>query len=583
MNEDPPEERPAADRTPAHQFGTTMRIDLSPDLLGEAKRSAGLAEANRRPQQVIKLPKPAGVSLAQPPSEDVRQLLHSVYDGAFITELDGTIVMSNLRSHQFFAGDEKQLAQRNILTLICGAEEELLGTVFETLEKNRFVLMQAFCQRIDDTYFPAEISVNRIKLGGRDRLGFFVRDITLRKDQEERLRTGYTAIQNASSAIAITGLTGTIEYCNPAFLAFFLFTNDDEPQGRGLGDLLCEPEKVREITETVGRGETWESELELRRADESTFFGHVSISANVNTDGEQAGMVLSILDVSIQKQAQQQLEAYAEALSSQNAAMQDDLSIAGELHQALLPTDFLTFPRRADGTEEMVRFRHLYCPSGTIGGDFFDIREVSEHEVAVVIADVMGHGIRSALVVATIRGLLEDLRDYAHDPGALLTQLNSNYTKIFQQMGSDVTFSTALFGIFDTRTGLLRYANASHPRPYLVTGEEVGAIRPHGESGSAALGLFSESQYQTHEHQLHPGETILFYTDGLSEIENGEGELYDDHRFGALLRAHRQQAPEELLSALLADAREYGGSENFEDDVCVLAMQVRRKGARPSG
>ncbi len=572
MPERNPEEHPPG---PAQPFGTTMRIDISPEMLEEARRGTAWADSSRRPQQVIRLPKPAGASPAQPPSQDFQQLLQSVYDGAFITEMDGTIVLSNPRARQFFAADEKQLAQRNILSLLCGAEESLLGTIFETLENNRFVLMQAFCERGDGSYFPAEISVNRLKLGGRERLGFFVRDITLRKDQEDRLRTGFTAIQNASSAIAITGLEGKIEYTNPAFLAFFMLANDDEAHERGLSDLLCEQEKFSEISETVARGETWESELELRRADDTTFFGHVSISANLNTDGEHVGLVLSILDVSVQKNAQQQLEAYAEALGAQNTAMQEDLSVAGELHQALLPADFLTFPRHSEKADALVRFHHLYCPSGTIGGDFFDIREVSEHEFAVFIADVMGHGIRSALVVATIRGLLEELREFAQDPGGLLSQLNLHYTKIFKQMGSDVTFSTALFGLFDCRTGLFRYANASHPRPYLVTSAEAELLRPAQESGSAALGLFAESRYATHEHRLNPGETLLLYTDGLSEIEDAHGELYDERRLHETLCEHRQRSPEELLEALLADARAFGGSENFDDDVCVLALRLQ--------
>lgn len=552
-----------------------MRIEIAPELLEEARGRVKRPEANRRPEQVIRLPKPTAQCLAPPASEDFQQLLQNIYDGALITEIDGTIVKSNLRSHQFFAAEPAQLEQHSILSLICGAEEALLGTIFETLENNRFVLMQAYCLRTDGTYFPAEISVNRLRLGECDRLSFFVRDITLRKEQEEKLRTGNIAIQNSSSAIAITDSAGQIEFTNPAFLSFFLIGDPAEATALNLGDLLCDREKIAELIETVGRGETWESELELRRMDENTFFGHVSISANVNSEGEQVGMVLSILDVSVQKQAQQQLESYAEALHARNNQMQEDLDVAGELHQALLPASFRCFPRQAGEHEALVHFRHLYCPCGTIGGDFYDIREVSDDQVAVFLADVMGHGIRSALVVATIRGLLEQLRPYAEDPGALLRQLNATYTKIFKQMGSDVTFSTALFALLDTRTGLLRYANASHPRPYLIRPGEVGQLRPAEEGGSAALGLFAGTQYQTHELQMRAGDTLLLYTDGLSEIEAPSGELYDERAFEQVLLAHQAEASDALLDAVIESAHAFAGSEAFDDDVCLLAVHLR--------
>lgn len=557
-----------------------MRLEIEPEAKGETRREPAHKDSIDQPQRVIHLPKPP-TSRILPPNEDFQQLLENIYDGALITKIDGTIVKTNLRTQQFFLAEPMQLEQHSILSLICGADDELLETIFDSLVKNRFVLMQAYCMRTDGSYFPAEISVNRLRLGGCDRLSFFVRDTTLRKEQEEKLRTGNIALQNASSAIAITGREGEIEYTNPAFLSYFLILDPAEARERNLRDLLCEPHKIGEIIETVERGETWESEIELRRADDSTFHGHVSISANVNTDGEHVGMVLSILDVSVRKQAQQQLVSYANALSARNIQMQEDLDVANELHQALLPTNFQNFPRQAKDNEAQVHFRHRYCPSGTIGGDFYDIREVSEHQVAVFLADVMGHGIRSALVVATIRGLLEELRDLAKEPDALLMQLNATYTKIFKQMGSDVTFSTALFGIFDTRTGIFRYANASHPRPYLIRDEEVEQLHPPEETGSAALGLFAGTQYQTHEHQLQPGDMLLFYTDGLSEIENSAGELFDEKRFQQVLAERHDSTPERLLDSLIDSACTFAGSESFEDDVCILAMKIRA--LRPAG
>jgi sigma-B regulation protein RsbU (phosphoserine phosphatase) len=287
--------------------------------------------------------------------------------------------------------------------------------------------------------------------------------------------------------------------------------------------------------------------------------------------------------VTPQKRAQQQLQAYASELHQWNSQMQEDLNIASELHQAFLPSDFKVFPKGAEPENALVHIRNLYCPSGTIGGDFFDIRALSDHEVALFVSDVMGHGIRSSLVVATIRGLIEQLRTMASEPGAFLTHLNTTYTTIFKHIGGTVVFSTAFYAVIDTHTGILRCANASHPSPYLLRRNESRCERLSlaEPTGSAALGIFPDKGYTTREFQLLPNDLLLLYTDGLSEVEGPNGELYENRRFDEMLKLKLRSPVEELLNSLLADAKEFSGREMFEDDVCLLAAEVERLAAFP--
>ncbi|MEO8351891.1 MAG: SpoIIE family protein phosphatase [Chthoniobacteraceae bacterium] len=561
---------------PAHPFGTTMRIDLSPEALEGAKRGPTRPKSVRRPPSVSSPLSPHGTPAAVG-GVDFQQLLQNVYDAVLITELEGQVVQANLRAQQFFHAELGELARFNILSLISGADETLLPTIFETLRNNRFVLLQATCARMDGSLFPVEISVNQLKLGGETRLSFFIRDVTVRKEQQDRLRAGYTALQNSSSAIAITGRDAALEYGNPAFFAIVGLAPEAALETRSLREFVGNDSQIDEVLEAVRQGRTWSGEMEMRRVDGSNFFAHASVTANLDADGDQVGSVFSLLDITPQKQAQQQLEAYARALREKNAQMQGDLDVAGELHQAMLPDDFEFFPPGAGPENARLHFRHLYCPCGTIGGDFFDLRPVSDHEVAFLISDVMGHGIRSALVVATIRGLMEELRPLATDPGALLTQLNSTYAAIFNRMGSDVTFATAFYGVMDTRTGLLRFANASHPKPFLLQRSTGGIDRvsPSGESSPAALGLFDATQYATSERTLVPGDTLLLYTDGLSEAENATGELYEARRLPQAIESVREIPLSDTLDRLLADAREFISPCVFDDDICLLAMQFK--------
>lgn len=570
MPDDPLEKTPTT-----NPLGTTMRIDLSPEAIEEARRGKAQPDSKRR-SSMIAVAKPRVVAPAG--GVDFQQLLQSIYDGAIVTDLGGTIVMTNVRANQFFHAEPGRLAHESVLGLIGGADDSLLPTINEALKANRFVLMQAVCHRIDGLDFPAEISVNRLKLGAADHLCFFFRDITLRKEQEERLRTGHTALQNSSSGIVITSLDGLVQYWNPAFLGLCAITEERQVEGKDLRDFLCEPMKLDEVIDVAGHGATWSGELEFRRADGSTFFGQVSAAGNLNTDGEPVGMVLSALDVTPQKRAQQQLQAYAAEINAKNVQMQDDLNIASELHRAILPTEFTVFPPGAESGSVRLNIRNLYCPSGTIGGDFFDIRALSEHEVGLLISDVMGHGIRAALVVATVRGLIEQLRPLAADPGAFLTQLNATYASIFKHIGGTVIFSTALYAVIDTRTGALRCAHAGHPKPYVLRRGEGRCERLSMPGRSAALGILPETQYTTSEFRLATNDLLLLYTDGLSEVESAAGDLYESRRFEEALRARMESPGEELLDGLLADAKVFSGREVFEDDVCLLAVEAERLG-----
>src|SRR5690606_28652038 len=148
-----------------------------------------------------------------------------------------------------------------------------------------------------------------------------------------------------------------------------------------------------------------------------------------------------------------------------------------------------------------------------------------------------GHGVRSALVVATIRGLIEELRPLARDPGGLLTQLNKNFTTIFQRLGVDMTFATAFYAVMDAGTGWLKYANAGHPIPYLLSPSE-GAIHQlaASEQKPAALGILGGMQFVTTEEELAPQDTLLLYTDGLAEAQSPSNEFFMDHRMEEVFR-----------------------------------------------
>ncbi len=570
------------------QLRATMRIDITPAMLNELRqaperggaravpfreREAGRGEAQE--PVVIRVPmaaRPLG-------GEDFQALLQSIYDAVFVTDGEGNIVGTNRRAEQFFAASRTEICRHRVVDWLCGADEGLLQTVAETLEGNRFVLIQALCRRADESEFPAEISVCRLRIGGRPYLGFFIRDITLRKEAEERVKTGVNALQNSASGIAVTDVAGMLAgYVNPAMLEM-LGLEEEEAPGYNIMQFVTDEALAEEMVGSAQTGEAWRGGVPMRRKDGTAFDAQVSMAANVNPDGVTTGIVVSVADVTQEKEQQRQLEVYAEQLRQRNAEMAADLRMARDLQYAFLPS---SYPAARDGAGGELRFAHIYRPSGLVGGDFFTVSPMEDGKTMVFVADVMGHGARAALAVATIRGMLESIARTTGDPGAFLTKLNAEYSAIFGG-GVEVMFATAICAVFDTKAGEVRFAVAGHPMPMVLEGglAREGAVEE--EALGPALGLFPDAAYEARPRPLRKGMRVLFYTDGLTEAHQGNQEEFGEGRMLEAMEAGAGEGLGGLLETVVGGAEGYIGGADFDDDVCVLGVEYGEQEAETRG
>ncbi len=562
----------------------TMRIDITPAMLEQLQQAPapGGVRIASRSGSLNMSPRPSGPSVIRIPAspvvrplggEDFQVLLQSIYDAVFITDPQGMIAGANVRAEQFFLSTRAELCKKNVLDWLCGADASLLQTVSGSLDGNRFVLIQALCRRTDGSMFPAEISVSRLPLGGKMHLSFFIRDITLRKEAEERLKTGYNALENSGSGIAVADVDGGLAgYVNPSMLALLGLETTEEAYAYNFRQFLKEEALVTDMVAAAQAGETWTGELEMKRKDGTPFFAQVSLEPNLNPDGAMTGIVISLLDVTPQRQAQQQLELYAAQLRQKNAEMEADLSMARDLQYAFLPSSYPEVEIEEAGRKGHLEFAHVYHPSGMVGGDFFSILPVSESRVLIFVADVMGHGARASLVVATIRGLLEQISKETQEPGELLTRINAAYSKIFSS-ASELMFATACCVCLDLKKGQMLHANAGHPLPMVIDAD--GIVREEEVAEEAlgpALGLFGDAHYIHVVAELKPGKRILFYTDGLTEARNANQDEYDVPGLIRFLEAHVADPMRTLLDKLVRDAAEFTGMPIFEDDVCILGV-----------
>ncbi len=205
---------------------------------------------------------------------------------------------------------------------------------------------------------------------------------------------------------------------------------------------------------------------------------------------------------------------------------------------------------------------------------------ISETQAAVFICDVMGHGVRAALVTAIQRTLVEELQPVAHEPGEFLTQMNRALLSILRRTRSPM-FASAFYLVADVATGVMRYANAGHPRPlHLRRGAGVatfldgGTVRP-----GPALGVFDGAVYLTFETLIAAEDLVLLFTDGLYEVESAKGELYDQTLLLRSVERRLYRSVEKIFEETIDEVREFSATKTFEDDVCLVGMEVVKIGS----
>jgi sigma-B regulation protein RsbU (phosphoserine phosphatase) len=267
----------------------------------------------------------------------------------------------------------------------------------------------------------------------------------------------------------------------------------------------------------------------------------------------------------------EQVEAARVELAGKNREMEDDLRMAREVQFALLPQGRAGFSHES----RTVEFAHVYRPSGGMSGDFFDTFPVSDHAVGLLVCDVMGHGVRSALITAMIRAMVEQFHSLAADPAAFLTRLNHDLTKMLRRAGG-LIFVTAAYIVIDLKSGRLRYAQAGHPTPFHwhAAAAELQTIPCTDAEAGPALGLLDDFSYVAVETPISPGDRVLLFTDGISEAASASGDEFGEARMTAALARHAPAPLATWVEALVTDASTFAGTP-FGDDVCLVAAEFR--------
>ncbi len=245
-------------------------------------------------------------------------------------------------------------------------------------------------------------------------------------------------------------------------------------------------------------------------------------------------------------------------------SLKNDLEIAREIQYAMLPQALYDSPSfEAFG---------LTRPANTVGGDFYDVLPRPDGRVIVTLGDVAGKGSPAALLMALLLAMFRTLVDEGLESAALAERLNVQVSR----HSPASRFITLFFAACDPATGRIVYVNAGH-MPGLLLRRDGSFERLLG--GGIALGMFEQSKYVAHETVIEPGETLVLYSDGVTEAENHQGVAFEESGLARVVAANAQASPPDLARTIVRVVENHAQETYLADDLTVLV--VRRKAATP--
>ncbi|MGJ8641687.1 MAG: SpoIIE family protein phosphatase [Opitutaceae bacterium] len=269
-------------------------------------------------------------------------------------------------------------------------------------------------------------------------------------------------------------------------------------------------------------------------------------------------------DVTDEKMLHQKLEENHERMHA-------ELKLARNLQSTLMQKEMPVFTNK--NGDAALEIATKYIPSFHLSGDFFSINQTACGGAAILIADVMGHGVRAAMVTAMIEIAVQQLQSYASQPAIFMSRLNEIMKRTMQTAGQTI-FATAAYCYINLDDQELTYSQAGAKHGiYVPKDTEKRASVLNNKSVNPALGLIPDIEYTEERMHIAKGDEIILYTDGIIEAALGDEE-YSEARMLDLLTNHRRDTLPTMLDALLESVHQFTHSDDLDDDVCLIGLRL---------
>lgn len=275
---------------------------------------------------------------------------------------------------------------------------------------------------------------------------------------------------------------------------------------------------------------------------------------------------LNDLEITVEKSLKE-IEYYKSVIASRDklVALQQELDIATAIQTSILPKNFHVF---SDQKEIDIYAKMITAKE--VGGDLYDLFLIDKYRIGVIIGDVSGKGIASALLMAVCKTLLKATALKGIPADNILYEVNN----ILVDESPSTMFVTVFYGVFDTRNGSFEYSNGGHNLPYKISSD--GEVTQLENFGGLVLGAIKNVEYNSNMILLKPGETLFLYTDGITEAFNKEEEQFQETRLEDFLMNKTLNA-QELIEGVIKNVKDFTQDSEQSDDITCLALRYLKK------
>jgi PAS domain S-box-containing protein len=374
------------------------------------------------------------------------------------------------------------------------------------------------------------------------------RDVTARAQELRRIELLSNVVEQTADGVLVADAQGRIEYVNAAFLGITGYSREEllgrTPALFGSGEQPAA--SYAELWRTLARGEVFRATTSHRKKSGDAFLAEQTVTPMRGPAGETEHVVAIVKDVTELRRAQQRENA---------------LLVARRVQQRLYPE---AAPRVAG-----LDIHGQAFVADVTGGDYFDFVPLCGDSLALVIGDVSGHGLDSALVMAELRAILRSTARTLSDPGEILAAVN----RVLVADTEDSRFATALVAAVHLPSLAIRYASAGHTPGYLL--DARGRVRAELPALGPPLGLFADAAFPSRDGiALARGDCLVLYTDGATDAESPQGAPFGAERLLDVVRSQRGAPASAMVRAIHGALRVFTGQAPLQDDVSVVVCAV---------
>ena len=358
------------------------------------------------------------------------------------------------------------------------------------------------------------------------------------------------AVQETEDSILITDSRGTIIYVNSGFEKTTGYTRSE-----AIGNtpsILKSGHHDREFYDRlwskIKHGEHFRGTILNRKKNGDLYWSEQTITPIKNNLGKITNYVSVLKDITDLIERQK---------------LEHEIELAAEIQLNLIPK---SLPSIA-GFNIGARLK----PARTVSGDFFDIIQLTEHKIGILIGDVVDKGMAAAILMARVHALIASGASRIEDPEALLLEVNTQLT----HFKSSLQFTTVLYGVLDNQTKEFSYARAGHIPPLLIASD--GKIKSLDHTLGIGLGLFQDIELDTQKIKMEPGTSLLIFTDGVLDSQDIHGKFFGFEGIFDSLKNCGGISSQEICDRLIDSLEKYQQNGQQYDDIAVVSFQAEGK------